>query len=74
MKEFENVDEPYIEAGKGKIVKWAQDYGDAINALGLCNFHSYLVPGSDPNRYLQVISAITGWEIDFDELMARSYA
>jgi aldehyde:ferredoxin oxidoreductase len=68
-KEFEGVEEPFVEAGKGKIVKWAQDYGNAINTLGLCNFHSYLVPGSDPQRYLQVISAVTGWEIDFDELI-----
>jgi aldehyde:ferredoxin oxidoreductase len=60
---------PYTEKGKGKIIKWAQDYGSAINAMGLCNFHTYLVPASDPQRYTQVIAAATGLEISFDQLM-----
>ena len=71
-EKFGNIEDakaPYTEKGKGKLVKWAQDYGNAINTLGLCNFHSYLVPGSDPQRYTRVLSAATGWELDFDELM-----
>lgn len=67
--DIEAAKEPYTEKGKGKLVKWAQDYGNAINTLGLCNFHSYLVPGSDPQRYTRVLTAATGWKIDFDELM-----
>lgn len=66
---IEDAKAPYTEKGKGKLVKWAQDYGNAINTLGLCNFHSYLVPGSDPQRYTRVLSAATGLVLDFDELM-----
>jgi aldehyde:ferredoxin oxidoreductase len=32
-------------------------------------FHSYLIPGSDPQRYPRILSAVTGWELDFEELM-----
>jgi aldehyde:ferredoxin oxidoreductase len=67
--DIEDAKAPYTETGKGKLVKWAQDYGNAINTLGLCNFHSYLVPGSDPQRYTRVLSAVSGLELDFDELM-----
>lgn len=71
-QKFGNIEEakaPYTEKGKGKLIKWAQDYGNAINTLGLCNFHSYLVPGSDPQRYTRALSATTGWQLEFDELM-----
>lgn len=69
IEDISTVKQPYTEKGKGKLVKWAQDYGNAINTLGLCNFHTYLVPGSDPDRLLQVLSAVSGLNIDFDELM-----
>jgi aldehyde:ferredoxin oxidoreductase len=32
-------------------------------------FHSYLVPGSDPQRYTRVLAAATGWEQNLEELM-----
>ncbi len=69
FKKIEDREKPYSEIDKGKIVKWAQDYGNAINTLGLCNFHSYLMPGADPIRYTKVIKAVSGWEIDFAELI-----
>ncbi len=69
FKKIEDREKPYSEKDKGKIVKWAQDYGNAINTLGLCNFHSYLIPGADPIRYTKVIRAVSGWEIDFSELI-----
>jgi aldehyde:ferredoxin oxidoreductase len=67
--DIEAVKQPYTEKGKGKLVKWAQDYGNAVNTLGLCNFHTYLVPGSDPDRYVRVLAAVSGLNIDFDDLM-----
>jgi aldehyde:ferredoxin oxidoreductase len=69
FKDIEDRENPYSEKGRGKMVKWAQDYGNAINALGLCNFHSYLIPGSDPFRYTKILRAVSGWDIDFKELL-----
>lgn len=69
FRDIEDRENPYSEKGRGKIVKWAQDYGNVINTLGLCNFHTYLVPGSDPIRYTKVVKAVTGWEIEFKELL-----
>jgi aldehyde:ferredoxin oxidoreductase len=61
--------EPFNEVGKGKMVKWAQDFGNISNTLGLCIFHSYLIPGAEFNRYTKAISAATDLEMAFDELM-----
>lgn len=67
--DFEDIEEPYSEIGKGKIVKWAQDYGTALNLMGLCNFHSFLVPACTPETYAAMLSSVTGWEINPQELL-----
>ena len=69
FKEVEERENPYSEKGRGRMVKWAQDYGNAINTLGLCNFHSYLIPGSDPIRYTKILKAVSGWEINLKDLL-----
>jgi aldehyde:ferredoxin oxidoreductase len=70
MKEISNsLKEPYGETGKGKMMRWAQDYGNALNVLGFCCFHSYLVPGSELERYATAVLAATGLEMTFDDLM-----
>ena len=67
--DFEGIDNPYSEVGKGKIVKWTQDYGTALNLMGLCNFHSFLLPACTPEKYAEILSAVTGWKISVQELM-----
>jgi len=67
--DFVGVDNPYSEVGKGKIVKWVQDYGTALNLMGLCNSHSFLAPACTPERYVEMLSAVTGYEISTLELM-----
>jgi aldehyde:ferredoxin oxidoreductase len=61
--------EPYSEIGKGKMVKWSQDFGNVMNMLGFCSFHSYLIPGAEFKRYSDTILAATGLEITFEGLM-----
>ncbi len=61
--------EPYSEIGKGGMVKWSQDFGNAIHALGLCVFHTYLIPGAEFKRYSDAILAATGLEVTFEGLM-----
>jgi len=67
--DFEGIEEPYSEISKGKIAKWSQDYGTALNLMGLCNFHSFLVPACTPETYAEMLSLVTGWEISSQELL-----
>lgn len=70
MKDLvETLKEPYSEIGKGRMVKWSQDFGNIINSLGLCIFHTYLIPGTEIDLYSEIILAATGLKIPFKELM-----
>ena len=61
--------DPYSEIGKGKVIKWSQDFGNMLNVLGLCNFHSYFIPGSKRELYTNAILAAKDFRITFEELM-----
>ena len=64
----------FAEEGKASIVKILQDYGVVPDILGICKF--YIFDGLLPEDLANLLSALTGWEIDAEELLrvgARVY-
>jgi len=66
--DWPGITEPLKPEGKGKIVKWTQDYGNAVECMGICKFHSFTSPAITPAEYAAMISAATGWNISSEEL------
>jgi aldehyde:ferredoxin oxidoreductase len=54
--------------GKAAMVKWAEDFGAVIDALGLCTI-SYIAMGLDPELVSRAYVAVTGNEISTSELL-----
>jgi aldehyde:ferredoxin oxidoreductase len=54
--------------GKAAMVKWAEDYGAAIDALGICTI-AYVAMGLPPALVARAYSAVTGVDVDGDELL-----
>ena len=57
----------YAENGKGKIAKKLQDFGILPDILGICKFYVY--NGLGPLELADMLSLLTGWEIDGEELL-----
>lgn len=57
----------FAERGKGKIVKTLQDFGVIPDVLGVCKILIYVGIGLD--QYAEMVSALTGWELDGWELL-----
>ena len=53
---------------KAAMVKWAEDYGAVIDALGLCTI-SYIAMGLKPELVAGAYRAVTGLDVDTDELL-----
>jgi len=62
----ETVDR-YAEEGKGEIVKKLQDFGVLPDILGICKF--YVFVGVGPGELARMVSALTGWDVDGEELL-----
>jgi aldehyde:ferredoxin oxidoreductase len=54
--------------GKAAMVKWAEDYGAVIDALGLCTI-SYIAMGLPPELVASAYRAVTGVSADADQLL-----
>ena len=57
----------FDENGKAHIVKLLQDYGILPDILGICKF--YIFDGLEPSNLSNMISTLTGWNIDEKELL-----
>lgn len=57
----------FAEEGKGKIAKILQDFGTLPDVLGICKF--YIYAGLGPAQLADLLSALTGWNIDDKELL-----
>jgi len=57
----------FAEEGKGVITKTLFDFGEALDALGVCKFYAYV--GLGPDKYAAMVSPLTGWHIDGKELL-----
>ena len=55
------------EEGKGEIAKKLQDFGVVPDILGICKF--YIYQGLGPTELADLISSLTGWDIDGKELL-----
>jgi aldehyde:ferredoxin oxidoreductase len=62
----ETVDR-YAEEGKGEIVKKLQDFGVLPDILGICKF--YVFVGVGPGELASMVSSLTGWDVDGEELL-----
>jgi len=59
--------DPHASDGKAELAKRMQDFMGVFNALGLCKF---LIRGRQgPEELAAWVSAVTGWEMDGQELM-----
>jgi len=67
LPEPQTVDR-FAEAGKGKIAKKLQDWGIIPDILGICKF--YIYNGLGPGELARMLSTLTGWDIDGEELLA----
>ena len=54
--------------GKAAMVKWAEDYGAVIDALGLCTI-SYIAMGLPPELVARAYRAVTGVAAGAEELL-----
>ena len=54
--------------GKGAMVKWGEDFGATHDALGICKI-AYKAMGLMPELVAKAYSAVTGIEMDGDELL-----
>ena len=59
--------ERWDEKGKGSVVAKLQDGVCLSDILGLCKFYAYA--GMTPDHWGELISAMTGWDVDGVELM-----
>ncbi len=57
----------FAEEGKGEIAKKLQDWGIIPDILGFCKFHIY--NGLGPREVARLVSTLTGWDIDGEELL-----
>ncbi len=57
----------YDEEGKGKDSKILHDFGMIPDIVGICKF--YIYAGVTPDEIAEQLSALTGWEIDGEELL-----
>lgn len=66
--EAANPSTPY---GKGKGVKWFEDYVTILDALSLCKFNyaSMMDFVAAPDRIAQMVAACTGWQVDGASLL-----
>jgi len=55
-----------IERKKSECVKWEQDHLSAIYSLTLCEFSR---SGITNETYAALVSAATGWSVDYNELL-----
>jgi len=62
----ETVDR-FEEEGKGKIAKTLQDFGILPDILGMCKFYVY--NGLGLPELAELMSSLTGWHIDGEELL-----
>ena len=58
----------FTEEGKGKIAKKLQDWGIVPDILGICKF--YIYKGLGPEELARMLSTLTGWYVDGEELLA----
>jgi len=58
----------FAEEGKGTIARTLQDFGMVPDILGICKF--YIYNGLGPAELAEMLSALTGWDMDGDELLA----
>jgi len=63
----ETVDR-FAEEGKGEIAKKLQDFGILPDILGICKFYVY--NGLGPTELAELISSLTGWNIEGEELLS----
>lgn len=52
--------------GKPRVVKWEQDFVSALYSLVVCEFSRSKLKG---DHFCKLLSAVTGWKINADELM-----
>ncbi len=57
----------FSEGGRGKIAKGLQDYGMSADILGICRF--YLFEGLELGDLAKMTAALTGWDINGQELL-----
>ena len=57
----------FSEEGKANIIKLLQDYGIMPDVLGICKF--YIFDGILPSDLAAILSSLTGWDIDANELL-----
>lgn len=57
----------FVEEGKGKIAKKLQDWGIVPDIVGICKFFIY--NGLGPRDLARLISTLTGWDIDAEQLL-----
>jgi len=58
----------WAEKGKGKEVKLLQDFGIIPDVLGICKF--YIFRGVGPDELGRLISTLTGWEVNGQEILS----
>ena len=54
--------------GKAAMVKWAEDFGAVIDALGLCKI-AYIAMGISPNLVTKAFQAVTRIEMDAERVL-----
>ena len=57
----------WAEEGKGEIAKKLQDWGIVPDIVGICKF--YIYNGVGPGELAKLMSTLTGWDIDGEELL-----
>jgi len=57
----------FAERGKGSAAKLLQDFGILPDILGICKFYAY--NGLGPPELAELVSSLTGWDIDVNELL-----
>ena len=64
----EKAADRFAYEGKAAMVKWAEDFGAVIDALGLCKI-AYIGMGISPDLVARAFQAATGTEIDTEQLL-----
>ena len=64
----EKAADRFAYEGKAAMVKWAEDFGAVIDALGLCKI-AYIGMGITPDLVARAFQAVTGTEIDTAQLL-----
>lgn len=70
-KEFfgnERAADRFAYEGKAAMVKWAEDFGAVVDALGLCKI-AYIGMGISPDHVARAFQAVTGVEMDEKNLL-----